>query len=69
MGGDTNSRIGDLIVAVIRYGTLASSVKEYLKSIAVSETVDGIAQMFQTQVTGWQDYYSGSHWVCDYQFN
>ncbi|QAR32418.1 hypothetical protein EP073_03085 [Geovibrio thiophilus] len=69
MGGDTNSRIGDLIVALIRYGTMASSVKQYLTSIGISETVDGIAQMIQTQATGWQDYYSGSHKVCGYQFN
>jgi hypothetical protein len=69
IGGDTNSRIGDLIVAVIRYGTTATSVKQYLTSIGVSETVDGVAQMIQTQTTGWQDYYSGSHKVCGYQFN
>ncbi|WP_303852711.1 hypothetical protein [Seleniivibrio woodruffii] len=69
IGGDTDSRLGDLIVALIRYGTLTTSVKEYATSIGISETVEGVAQMFQTEVTGWQDYYSGSHKVCGYKFN
>lgn len=68
MGGKTNSGIGDFIVAIIRYGTLTTSVKGYLQSIGISETVDGMAQIIQTQVTGWQDYYSGSHKVCGFKF-
>lgn len=69
MGGDTNSRMGDLIVALIRFATLSDSVKKYAQSIAISQTVEGVAQIIQTQATGWQDYYSGSHKVCGYQFN
>jgi len=69
MGGTTNSRMGDLIVALIRFATISDSVKKYAQSIAISQTVEGVAQIIQTQATGWQDYYSGSHKVCGYQFN
>jgi len=68
IGGGSSSRMGDLFAAIMRYATLSSSVKEYLTMIAVAQTVEAVAQMAQTQATGWQDYYSGSHKVCGYKF-
>lgn len=69
MGGGATSGIGDFIVDIIRFASLSSGVKTYLEKIGISETTDAMAQILQTQVTGWQDYYSGSYRVCGFKFH
>lgn len=66
LGGETNSKMGEFFVAALRFGAL--DAKNYLKRLGVTQTVEALAQMAQTQATGWQDYYSGSHKVCGFQF-
>jgi hypothetical protein len=68
IGSSNSSKFSDFLTLLLMYGTTSMEAKKYAQNLAAKQTITALAQVAQTQATGWQDFYSGSHWACGFQF-